>query len=198
MKGQQISYSAEELLFIKNNSKRPRKELHLKFSVKFERDDINQSNISALCKRKGWLTGRTGCFSKDQMPWNLGKKGYMGPNETTFKKGNRPANWKPLGTERLNKDGYIEIKIEEPKTWRLKHRYVWEQKNGSVKKGHIIILLDGNKKNCNIENLYEISRAVNSQLNKNGYGDLTGDLRVSAATMKELELQISKKLRTNK
>lgn len=191
MKGQQISYSAEELLFIKNNSKLPRKELHLKFSVKFERDDISQSNMSALCKRKGWSTGRTGCFSKDQTPWNLGKKGYMGPNATTFKKGNKPANWKSVGTERINKDGYIEIKIEEPGTWRLKQRYVWEQKNGAIEKGHIIIFLDGNKQNCNIDNLYEISRAVNSQLNKNGYGDLTGDLRVSAAIMKKLELKIS-------
>ena len=198
MKGQQVNYSTEELLFVENNSKLPRKDLHLKFCAVFKRNDIKQSNISALCKRKGWSTGRTGCFSKNQTPWNLGKKGYMGPNETTFKKGNKPRNWKPLWTERLNKDGYIEIKIEEPRTWRLKHRYVWEQKNGSVKKGYIIILLDGNKQNCNIENLYEISRAVNSQLNKNGYGDLTGDLRVSAAMMKELELKISKKLRTNK
>lgn len=198
MKGRQINYSAEELLFIRNNSKLLRKELHGKFCSEFKRKDVTQTNISALCKRKGWLTGRTGCFDKGEIPWNLGKKGYMGPNATTFKKGNKPANWKPVGTERLNKDGYIEIKIEEPSTWKLKHRYVWEQKNRSVKKGYIIILLDGNKQNCNIKNLYEISRAVNSQLNKNGYGDLTGDLRVSAATMKELELKISKKLRKNK
>lgn len=193
MKGQQINYSEEELVFIKINSKLPRKDLHLKFCAKFKRNDINQSNISALCKRKGWSTGRTGCFSKDQTPWNLGKKGYMGPNETTFKKGNRPANWKPVGTERINTDGYTEVKTEEPKTWELKQRHIWEKENGPVKKGHIIIFIDGNKENCSIGNLYQVSRAVNSQLNRDGYGNLTGDLRISAAVMKRLELKISKK-----
>jgi hypothetical protein len=194
MKGQQIDYSVDELVFIENNRTLPRRDLHKQFCIKFKRNDINQTNISALCKRKGWSTGRSGCFEKKQTPWNLGKKGYMGPNVTTFKKGNRPSNWKPLGTERTNKDGYIEIKTKEPKTWKFKQRVIWEKENGSVKKGHIIIFLDGDKENSDIANLYQISRAVNSQLNRDGYGNLTGNLRMSAAIMKKLELKISNRI----
>lgn len=191
MKGQQIIYSLEELAYIEKNKTLSRKSLQEIFCNKFKRYDVNQKNLSALCKRKGWLTGRTGSFEKGGIPWNFGKIGYMGPNKTTFKKGNRPTNWKPVGTERIGKDGYVEIKTEEPKTWELKHRVIWEKRRGPVKKGHIIIFLDGNKQNCDIDNLHQISRAVNAQLNRDGYGNLTGDLRISASKLKELELKIN-------
>jgi hypothetical protein len=193
MKGRQIKYSWEELEFIKTRRTLVRKELHEAFCNKFKRLDISLINLNALCKRKGWLTGRTGCFKKGNTPHPDAHP--KGPNKTSFKSGRMPHNWKPVGSERISKDGYVEVKTKEPRTWKLKHRVVWERERGSVKKGHIIILLDGDKTNCDIKNLYEISRAVNSQLNKHGYGSLTGELRISAVAMKKLELKYRQCLR---
>jgi hypothetical protein len=187
VKGRQIYYTEEQLEFVEDNCELPRKKLHKMFYDKFKRKDVSLINLNALCKRKGWFTGRTGCFEKGNIPHPDAHP--KGANKTSFKKGQMPHNWKPVGSERISKDGYVEIKIKEPRTWKLKHHITWEAKRGKIKNGHIIIFLDGNKTNCGIDNLYEISRAVNSQLNRDGYGDLTGELRISAAAMKKLDLK---------
>ena len=91
-------------------------------------------------------------------------KGRMA--ETQFKKGQAPINHRPVGSERINVYGYIEIKIKEPSTWALKHRVIWEQQNGHIPKGHVIIFLDCDKSNLNIENLAMIQQAQLTMLNK--------------------------------
>ncbi|MEN6487843.1 MAG: HNH endonuclease [Smithella sp.] len=65
---------------------------------------------------------------------------------TQFKKGNKPANWVPIGTERTNRDGYVEVKIADGrlnKNWKAKHIFIWETANGPVPKGHVVIFGDG-------------------------------------------------------
>ena len=61
-------------------------------------------------------------FKKGQVPPNKGThpvtKGRMA--ETQFKKGNRPHNWRPVGSER-NVIGLVEIKVAEPNVWKFKH-----------------------------------------------------------------------------
>ena len=56
-------------------------------------------------------------------------------------------------------DGYVEIKVAEPRKWALKHRVIWEEANGPIPKGCNIQFRDGNKLNVKIENLYIISRS---------------------------------------
>jgi hypothetical protein len=111
--------------------------------------------------------GRQFLFKKGQASHNKGKKQveYMTPEgmqrsrKTCFKKGNLPKNHRPVGSERIvKKGGYIEVKTAEPKTWRLKHRIVWEQNNGPIPKGANIQFRDGNPQNCSIDNLYLITR----------------------------------------
>lgn len=102
-------------------------------------------------------------FQKGHTPQNKGKK--MSPElyakcaPTMFKKGNTPGNHRPVGSERVNKDGYIEVKVAEPNKWKCKHRIIWERVHGSIPKGFNIQFIDGNPQNCVIENLYIISRA---------------------------------------
>ena len=43
---------------------------------------------------------------------------------TRFKKGHVPKNHKPVGYERITRDGYIEVKTAEPNVFELKHRLV--------------------------------------------------------------------------
>ena len=102
-------------------------------------------------------------FQKGHIPENKGKRvspeTYAKCQPTMFKKGQTPANHREVGSERITKDGYIEIKVAEPKRWRLKHRTVWEQVNGEIPKGYNVQFKNHNPQDCRIENLYLICRA---------------------------------------
>ena len=90
-----------------------------------------------------------------------GKLGTNHPNAVAhrFKKGNSPVNHREVGSERINVDGYIEIKVAEPNRWKLKHRIIWEQVNGEIPKGYNVQFKNHNTQDCRIENLYIISHA---------------------------------------
>lgn len=84
-----------------------------------------------------------------------------------LKKGQAPVNHKPLGSVRIDVDGYTLVKITEPNKWQLKHRLIWETHNGPIPKGCNIIFGDGNKSNFDIDNLICVSKAQLARLNKN-------------------------------
>ena len=94
---------------------------------------------------------------------NKGKKispeVYAKCQPTMFKKGNKPHNHKEVGSERIDRDGYIMVKVAEPNKWRLKHRIIWEQVNGAIPKGFNVQFKNHNPQDCRIENLYLISQA---------------------------------------
>lgn len=128
--------------------------------------EIKPTAVASLCKRKGWVSGISTTFKKGQPTWNKGKKGYMGANRTSFKKGNMPYTHKPVGSTRIDKaDGYVLVKVAEPRTWRHRHSIVWEQHHGKVPKGHIIRHIDGDPTNDDIENLICIPRGANARIN---------------------------------
>lgn len=115
--------------------------------------------------------GRNHQFKKGQIPPNKGKKQseYMSAEAivrasvSRFEEGHTPSNTKPIGHERVTKDGYVEVKTKDVgclNNFELKHRVVWKEHNGSIPKGYNIQFKDGNRQNCNIENLYIISRAA--------------------------------------
>ena len=79
-----------------------------------------------------------------------------------------PHNYRPVGSERINRDGYIEVKVADPKTWKTKHRIVWEAHHGEIPKGSIIVFRDGNKLNTDISNLALVSRGVSLKMNQAG------------------------------
>ena len=108
-----------------------------------------------------------GRFIKGHTPWNKGLKGTTGFSPTRFKTGDRPANWMPVGTERIV-EGYIEVKIGEPRTWRSKHRIIWERKHGPVPGGHVVIFADGNPRNFRLDNLLLVTRGELATLNRWG------------------------------
>jgi hypothetical protein len=186
-----IKYSDIELTFIKDNSTLPRKELHQIFVNKFNRIDVDQTNLSALCKRKRWLTGRTGRYEKGNIPHPDAKP--KGPNSTSFKKGNTSHTWRPVGSERITVDGYYEIKIQEPNVWRLKHLVVWEKINGKLPKGYCLKFLDDNKLNIDPSNLKLISRAENMQLNRMKYSEYPDTLKPSVLIIAQLDCKTRKK-----
>ncbi|MGL5569105.1 MAG: HNH endonuclease signature motif containing protein, partial [Cetobacterium sp.] len=120
--------------------------------------EFNIQQVKGAITRYGLNTGFTGRFEKGKIPFNKGTKGLMKPNKTSFKKGDIPKNYRSIGSERITKDGYIEVKVADPNKWELKQRLVWESHNGKIKKGNAILFADGNKLNTNIDNLRLVSR----------------------------------------
>lgn len=98
--------------------------------------------------------------------WSVGR-GRM--QETQFKKGQRGNKWVPIGTERINTDGYIDRKIREDRVgannWRPLHRIIWEATHGPVPRGHLVAFKDGDKLNCVLENLELMTKADNARRN---------------------------------
>lgn len=136
-------------------------------------------------------------FKKGHVPINKGTKG-MFPNAggaTRFKKGHRPHNFLPVGSERCNVDGYWEVKVADPKTWKLKHVIVWEAANGPVPKGHCVIFLDGDKNHISLDNLALISKATNARRNQIGLHGNSSELGKIAVATAELLTLVGKRRR---
>ena len=142
------------------------KELLALMNEKFDYEFSSQQIESAL-RRYNLKTGNTGQFKKYQEPWNKGLKGYIGANKTSFKKGTIPPNYKPVGTERFAKDGYIVVKVKDPNVWELKHRYIYKKHYGEIPNGYNVIFADKNISNFDIDNLILVSKAEMLILNKN-------------------------------
>ena len=118
----------------------------------------------------------------------------MGSNATSFKKGNRPHNHKPLWSERVGKDGYIEMSVPErnpytgfPTRFKHKHLWIWEQANGLKPKGTAVIFKDGDNRNLAIDNLLLVTRAELLTMNLHGYKDQPDELKPSVLALAKVE-----------
>jgi hypothetical protein len=174
MKRRRIPYSAEELAWIEANKALPRKDLAEAFRRRFARSDVSQANLHALCKRRGWLTGRTGCFNKGAAPHNKGARFPSHPNSRKhqFRPGQAPHNTREVGHRRTRRDGYVEVCIDEvnpytgyPRRYVVEHRLRWEAAHGPLPAGHVLKCLDGDKANTDPANWAAIPRALLPRLN---------------------------------
>lgn len=162
----QHKWSKDEVEYLKLITPgRHHTEIHKLMNEKFEYN-FGLTQVKSAIKRYNLKTGFTGHFQKGQSSWNKGTKGLTHSNITSFKKGNIPLNYKPVGSERVNVGGYTEIKVADPNKWRLKHRVVYEKHNGPIPVHHAVIFADGNKTNLNIDNLILVTRQQLQVLNK--------------------------------
>lgn len=169
------------------------REIQEAFTQKFGWD-ISLMQVRGYIKNHHLSTGRTGRFGPGHVPPNKGKKGVCpkGSEKTQFKKGHAPANHRPVGSERINRDGYVEVKVAEPDRWRLKHRAVWEAVHGEIPEGHAVIFKDNDKTNTDIGNLLLVSRGTLAVLNHTGLCNYTGEFKETAVRIAELKTAMSK------
>lgn len=166
-------YRDEHIEFLRENVKGiTLRELTNRFNKKFNMN-VNESAISNLKTKYNLASGIVGGqFPKGHIPANKGKKGYMSKEQyekckaTMFKKGNMPQNHRPVGSERIDQDGYTYIKVAEPNKWKLKHRLLWEQHKGPIPPKHRLIFADGNRQNICLENLILVSYAESLIMSK--------------------------------
>lgn len=118
----------------------------------------------SAAQRSRDANGKDSRFQKGIVPWNKGLHNVAGGRsaETRFKKGNRPSTWVPVGSYRVRRDpaalAYLERKVNDlpgPNhvRWHPVHRLVWEEANGPVPAGHIVVF----KRGCYSIKLEEIT-----------------------------------------
>ena len=178
-KGRRLKFSEAEVAWLRENCTLPIADCHRAFVAAFGRTDVTAESLHSLRKREGFRTGRTGRFEKGNVSHNKGKKCAPGkggnhPNarRTQFKAGGVPHNTKFLGHERVSKDGYVEISVDQPnphtggeRRYVLKHRWLWEKANGSLPEGYALKCLDGDKQNTDPSNWEAVPRALLPRLN---------------------------------
>lgn len=159
--------------------------------------------VTGFVKNHGVSSGRTGHFIPGIKSWNSGTKGLVKPNAGSFHPGSVPANVLEMGKERITRDGYIEVKVPQrnpytgaPTWWRFKHRLIWEAANGQVPEGHVVVFLDGNKLNCNLENLRCVPRGVLQWMNKTGMNETAGEARKAAILTAEIITKANQRQRS--
>lgn len=191
-------YTQEQANFIKENYKYyPLPKLTQLFNQYFNENKSQKQIRAFIHNRKITSGGRTGQFQKEHTPWNKGKKGLIITNcETRFKPGQEPPTARPLYSERVSKDGFIEISVPEhnphtgcPRRFKHKHVWIWEQYYGPVSKGHCIIFKDGNNRNFNIENLICISRNELLKLNQHNYKHQFNEIKPAILALAKLEAE---------
>lgn len=201
-----VAYSSDELSFVEGRKELMIGDLHKAFVEKFGRDDVRACDLHALRKRKGWRTGRTGRFDQNSEPWNYGKRMPFNSNSaaTQFKKGNRSGVaihvYKPIGTERVTEEGYLERKINDrmplQARWRAVHIINWETANGPLPDGHCLKCLDGNKLNTDAANWKLISRSMLPRLagrHSLAFDTAPAELKPTIMAVAELEHAARKK-----
>nr|WP_314758102.1 HNH endonuclease signature motif containing protein [uncultured Lachnoanaerobaculum sp.] len=172
LKRMQIRYTDEEKAFLRSFIPGHFScEIQSAFEEKFGKC-LTYAQIKSFKGNNKICSGVNTTFKKRHVPANKGKKmraeQYAKCKGTMFKKGHSPQNYRPVGSERVNVDGYIEVKVEDPNKWNLKHRVIWEEHNGEIPKGKLVIFRDNNPLNCNIDNLLLISKGENMKMNNIG------------------------------
>lgn len=172
-----------------------------------------------LCKSEAYLASPNACrlrrgdnvgaafrYSKGQVPANKGLRrpgwhaGRM--QETQFKKGRRPHTWKPVGSLRINCDGYLEQKVSEtgypPRDWVGVHRLVWEAAHGSISSGHVVVFRSGRRttdqSSITLDAVELVTRA--ELMRRNSYHNYPQELARLVQLRGALNRQINKRMKT--
>lgn len=151
--------------------------------------------------------GKARRFRKGHVPFNKGLRrpgwspGRM--RETQFKKGVRQGIavelYKPIGTERISRDGYLERKINDAlplqARWRAVHKLIWEDAHGPTPRGHVIAFRNGDKRDIRLENLECISQR--ESMRRNSVHNLPEPLVKTVRLLGVLNRQIRRRTKAN-
>lgn len=123
---------------------------------------------------RGWCKNRNLCNAVDtkfqpghESPFKGKPRPYkVKPNLGQYKKGSLPHNTLPVGSIVKDTAGVWKQKVAEPNKWEYMHRKIWQEANGPIPKGSIIIFKDGNTDNYQLDNLMCITRRESQMLNR--------------------------------
>jgi len=163
------------------------------YALDIKKSKLHHDKVMAKTSVKLKENSKLHRYAKGHVPANKGKKvavsTYNKCAPTMFKKGSKPHNYRPIGSERITKDGYVERKVAEPKTWKGVHILVWGSANGPVPAKHKIVFKDNNQLNYELSNLECLSYA--DVMRRNSIVRYPADLRFAMKTLKKLKKQIN-------
>lgn len=111
---------------------------------------VNRAAKLGVRKAPEYLAECNTRFKPGHKPHNAGHKGWQAGGrsvQTQFRKGQMAGqaarNYKPIGSLRINADGYLERKVTDAhpvpaRRWVGVHRLVWESAHGQVPPGHVV------------------------------------------------------------
>lgn len=153
------------------------------FGIRLTRAQVKNAK-TRLGVRSGTHGGR---FEPGQEAWNRGRPQaeWMSPESvertraTRFRPGQLPHNARdlPTGSERVTRDGYVEVKVADRPSgegpahdnWRPKAHLVWEEANGrTLGPGEVVVFADGDRSNLDPENLVAMTRAEHNLIVSRG------------------------------
>jgi hypothetical protein len=161
-----------------------------------ENRDLAEQAKEVMAEAKG----RTGQFAPGNVSHNKGRKGSCAPGceKGWFKQGVRGGIaaklYKPIGTERVTIDGYVEHKVNDDlplkNRWAAVHRINWQAAHGPIPAGHRLKCLDGDKSNTTPDNWACIPIAMGPRLNgKHGRGYDTAPAELKPTIMVTTRLE---------
>lgn len=193
-------YTEEQVQFLQENCKMPRQELTDSFNKRFGTNKC-LSTIKAVCNNHGLYTGRDGRFTVESSPrWQKGlsksdfKSHYSEESYSRMTK-------KMLQMEQENRAQvgdtiirhgipYIVVDDTSDRKWDnrivIKARHVWEQYHGKIQDNDMVLHIDGDKMNCDIDNLILLPQRYKPFFRWHHWWDLTGSALVAAIKWCEL------------
>lgn len=120
-----------------------------------------------LAGRLDGVRGEGTRFKPGHKSWNKGTNFHAGGRsvETQFKAGQQPHNAQPIGAESWDATGYLKRKVRDDappgmsrRNWRFVHVLLWEEHNGPVPAGHVVVFVNGDRRDIRIENLELLDR----------------------------------------
>lgn len=155
----------------------------------------------AYMKNHGIKNGIDCRIKKGNVPPNKGKKmspeQYEKVSRTMFKKGNVPKNKMQVGEYTHTTEGYPVRKVKDEGTQRERfvfvHREVWEKHHGVIPDGKMVSFLDGNKENCEIDNLVLLDNDENLEMNRRKLRFDEADLTRTGIQVAKLGVAINKR-----
>ncbi len=186
--------------------------INKKFGTEFTKTQIKNWKSNHNCPSGVEGLGR---FKAGQAAWNKGLKmtdevkEKIKATKTMFEKGHIPHQTLPLGTERKDKNGYIEVKVKFSEyltagtrgkcstfdtVWIKKHRKIWIDHYGdNIPTKSKIIFLDKNKYNFDINNLACVTNREHATMCKKHRYTENAKLTKIGKTLTELENLIKNK-----
>jgi len=184
-------YTPEEIQFVKKNIKgRTYLKLLAMFNKRFKLS-LSLKQFQTLTYKHGLRNG-IGKFKPGHKPFNKGIDTKQWKKICKVRK-----DYIPIGSERTSKNQckeYVDVKIGEAK-WKRKHVLIWEEANGKVPKGHVVIFADGNQKNFALENLLLVSRKELGVMNSSGLIFNNGEFTKIGKTIANVKMTIEKQKR---
>ena len=163
--------------------------------------EYTAAQIKGFYARNKLNSGLTGHFVKGQPSHNKGipmsPDVYARCKATMFKKGNRPHNALPVGTEVIRTDGYHQTKTGEPDKWELTHVLMWQQAYGEIPENCHISFKDGNRDHIELSNLFLETFEEHLELNRRGLRSSIPEYTETGLSIARLNIAIHKRRKSD-